>query len=274
VHMGDVRAEPDFIASFEGGWDAFAELDEVIWNPISRATVLRSQPRLDERVLDACSGDGATALPTAELVGPGGVVDAVDLAEPLVELIRERAGERMPQLRPHVGDVTAWPYTGYDLVQCVLGILFFEDPAAGTRHLVECVRPGGRAVFTVWATGALDRIGELLADALPADDERVPSFDDARRATIVGAETAGSFAHWLSERGLVDVRAEVVPRHLDLDPELAWRIVTGTGFRAFIGGLDEEAQGEVRRRIAAGLANGAGTVDMTTLIAVGHRPQE
>lgn len=272
--MGDVRAEPDFITSFRGGWEAFAELDEVIWNPISRATVLRSQPRFDERVLDACAGDGASAVPTAELVGPGGVVDAVDLAEPLVEMMRERAGERMPQLRPQVGDVTTWPYTGYDLVQCVLGILFFEDPAAGTRHLVECVRPGGRAVFTVWATGAMDRIGDLLAEALPPDDERVPSFDDARRATIVGADTAGNFAHWLTERGLAEVRAEVVPRHLDLDPELAWRLVLGTGFRAFIGGLDDESREAVRERYVAGLSRGPATVDLTTLIAVGHRPAD
>ena len=62
--MGDVEA------------GAFAELDEVLWDPIGRATVLRSNPRFDERVLDACARDGATALPTAELVGPGGVGDA------------------------------------------------------------------------------------------------------------------------------------------------------------------------------------------------------
>lgn len=273
--MGDVRAKPDFIASSEDARDAFAELDEVLWDPISRATVLRSQPRFDERVLDACAGDGASALPTAELVGPGGVVDAVDLAEPLVELLRERAGERMPQLRPHVADATMWPYTGYDLVQCVLGLLYFDDPAAGTRHLVECVRPGGRAAFTVWGPGALDPVGELLAESLPADDDRVPEFDDSRRATIIGAETAGSFAHWLAERGLVDVRAEVVPRHLGLTPELAWRLVVGTGLRAFVAALDDETRDEVRERFLAALeARGTTSVDVTTLIATGHRPPE
>ncbi|MGR2752751.1 class I SAM-dependent methyltransferase [Agromyces arachidis] len=271
--MGDVRSEPDFIASFEGGWEAFADLDEIVWNPISRATVLRSQPRFGERVLDACAGAGASALPTAELVGTGGVVDAVDLAEPLVDLMRERAGERMPQLRPHVADATTWPYTGYDLVQCVLGILFFDDPAAGTRHLVECVRPGGRAAITVWGAGAFDRIAELLAAALP-DDDRVPSVDDSRRATIVGAETAGSFAHWLTERGLVDVRAQVVPRHLELDPELAWRLVAGTGFRAFLRELDDDEREGVRERLTAGLAQGGSTVDLTTFVGVGHRPEE
>lgn len=275
MHMGDVRAKPDFIASFEDAGAAYAELDEVLWDPISRATVLRSQPRFDERVLDACAGDGASALPTAELVGPGGVVDAVDLAEALVEIMRERAGERMPQLRPHVGDATTWPYTGYDLVQCVLGILYFDDPAESTEHLVQCVRPGGRAVFAVWGSGALDVVGDLLSGALPADDDRVPEFDDSRRASIVGAETAGSFARWLSERGLVDVRAEVVPRHLDLTPELAWRLVTGTGFRAFVAGLDDEARDGVRERYLAALeASGTTSVDVTTLIAVGQRPVE
>jgi len=293
--MGDRKTEPDReVASSEpepepehgsgagaGAGDpaiAFAELDEALWDPTSRALVLRSRPRFDERVLDACSGDGASALPTAELVGPGGVVDAVDLAEPLVELAREEAGERMPQLRLHVGDATTWPYTGYDLVQCVLGIPLFDDVEAGTRHLVECVRPGGRAAFAVWARGALDPLPELLAGALPADapsadDPGAPDRSTVAPLTIAEADTAGMFAHWLAGIGLVEVRAEAVVRHLDLTGELAWALVVSTGLRSSLGDLDDETLDGVRERFLAGLeAREVATVDITTLIAVGRRP--
>ena len=269
--MGDTIEVPDFAEGFAAAAASFAEIDDALWNPISTAAVLRSQPQFDERVLDACSGDGASAVPTAELVGTGGLVDAVDFAEGLVELARERAGDRMPQLRFHVADVTTWETTGYDLVQCVLGILFFDDLEAGTRHLIERARPGGRVAITVWAAGAMEPLGEVLTSALPEGAASV--LGDLRSPAIDVASTAGSLAHWLTGLGLVQVRADAVRRRLDLTPELAWGLVEGTGLRLALGDLDDEAVAGVRERYLAALEErGVETVDVTTLIAVGRRP--
>jgi|GEM_PF-435058 len=272
--MGEAGVEPDYAAAFADAAAAFTELDEVLWDPISRATVLRAAPRFDERVLDACAGAGASALPTAELVGPGGLVDAVDLSDRMLATLRERAGARMPWLRVHEADATTWPYTGYDLVQCVLGVFFFEDVAAGVEHLVQCARPGGRVALTVWADGAFEPIPELLASALPQDDDRVPRLDEDDAPAMPGAGTAGGLAHWLVERGLVDVRAEAVPRHLDLTPEVSWALVVGTGMRAMLGDLDDEAVEQVRERYLAAIEEqGVASVDITTLIGIGRRPE-
>jgi SAM-dependent methyltransferase len=270
--MGDTTTVPDFAGEFADRADSFAQLDDALWNPISTAAVSRSHPRFDERVLDACCGDGASALPTAELVGHGGVVDAVDRAEPMVELARERAGGRMPQLHLHVADVTEWEPTGYDLVQCVLGIQFFPDVEADTRRLIERARPGGRVAITVWARDAIEPLPELLVGALP--DDAVVDVDALTRPAIDGADTAGTLAHWLAELGLVDMRAEAVQRHLDLAPEFAWQLVLGTGLRAAVDGLGEPELAGVRERYLAAIAErGVETVDVTTLIAVGRRPE-
>jgi 2-polyprenyl-3-methyl-5-hydroxy-6-metoxy-1,4-benzoquinol methylase len=43
------------------------------------------------KILDAACGTGASALPAAETVGPGGEVIAVDLAEKLLSLGRTKA---------------------------------------------------------------------------------------------------------------------------------------------------------------------------------------
>ena len=284
--MGDTTTVPDFAGEFADAAESFAELDGVLWDPISTATVARSRPEFDERVLDACCGDGASALPTAELVGVGGLVDAVDLAEPMIERVRARAGDRMPQLHAHVGDVTQWEPTGYDLVQCVLGIFFFPDVEAGTRHLIERARPGGRVVFTVWARGAIEPLPELLVAALPEaaqpdaaqpdaaqPDAAQPDLDELTRPAMEAADTAGTLAHWLTELGLEQVRAESVQRHLDLTPELAWLLVRGTGLRAVVSDLDEEALAGVRERYLAAIAERElRSIDVTTLIAVGRRP--
>ncbi|MDR6906298.1 SAM-dependent methyltransferase [Agromyces sp. 3263] len=295
--MGDTTTVPDFAEESVDAAASSAELDGVLWDPISTAAVSRSHPRFDERVLDACCGDGASALPTAELVGIGGLVDAVDDDASRVALARERAGERMPQLRLHVDDVTAWEPTGYDLVQCVLGLERFAELDAATRHLIERARPGGRVAITAWAKGALEPLPELVAAALseehgaeagdrgdgetddhtgdPGDPgDHDPGDDEPGDHATAIPDTAGTLAHWLTELGLVGVRADAVQRHVDLTPDLAWRLVQGTGMRAMLSGLDEEARADVRERFLAAIAeDDVQRVDLATLIAVGHRPE-
>ncbi|HEY6801727.1 MAG TPA: hypothetical protein VI121_13850, partial [Agromyces sp.] len=113
---------------------------------------------------------------------------------------------------------------------------------------------------------------ELLLAALP--DDAASGLEELSKLAIEVADTPGSLAHWLSELGLVDVRAEAVRRHLDLTPDLAWQLVLGTGLRAIVSGLDDEALEAVRERYLAALAaRDLASVDVTTLIAVGRRPQ-
>ena len=270
--MGDTTSEPDFVGGFAPAATSFADLDELIWNPISTAAVARAHPRFDELVLDACARDGASALPTAELVGIGGLVDAVDPSAELIEIARERAGERMPQLQLHVADASTWETTGYDLVQCVLGVTSFPDLDAGTRHLIERARPGGRVAITAWGPRAFEPLQELLAavvpDDEPGDDEPRPP---ANEADVL--HSPGSLAHWLTGLGLVAVRAETVQRHLDVTDELAWALVLGTRLRDTLGDPDDDELAAVRERFLAALADrGATSVDLTTLIGVGQRP--
>lgn len=184
--MGETTSEPDSGQRPAPAAASVTDLDDLIWNPISTATMARAHPQFDELVLDAYAGDGASALPTAELVGIGGLVDAIDPSAELIEIARERAGERMPQLRLHVADPATWEMTGYDLVQCVLGVTSFEDLDAGVRHLIERARPGGRMAITVWAPGALEPLQELLAAALPGAD----TADDADASDEASGETS------------------------------------------------------------------------------------
>jgi SAM-dependent methyltransferase len=284
--MGDTTTVPDSAGEFTESAASVAGLDEVLWDTISTAVLLRSHPQFDERVLDAYARDGASALPTAELVGIGGLVDAVEPMASLVELARERAGERMPQLQLHVADPAGWAPDGYDLVQCVLGIAAFDDVTAGMRHLVDRAQPGGRVVIAVWARDALDPLPGLLAAAAggsaaagESDEEPEEGADEESDGaaepphTVVAADTAGSLAHWLTELGLVDVRAEAVQRHVDLTPEVAWLLVQGTGLHGLVDGLDESELDTVRERYLRAIADAdVHAVDATTIIAVGRRP--
>ena len=70
------------------------------------------------------------------------------------------------------------------------------------------------------------------------------------------------------------MRAESVQRHLDLTPDLAWSLVLGTGLGAAVADLDDAELDGVRKAFLTALAErNVRSVDVTTLIAVGRRPE-
>lgn len=74
----------------EKAYNAAAELFDAeplaFWNRHGRRTIERMSLRRGAHVLDVCCGTGASALPAAQAVGPGGKVIAVDLAGELLKL--------------------------------------------------------------------------------------------------------------------------------------------------------------------------------------------
>lgn len=267
--MADTN-RPDTRAGFDAAAADFTALGRHLWHPIGQATVALAGPRAGDRVLDACCGTGASALPAAQLVGPDGAVDAVDMSGPMVgELRRFAAG--IPQLTAHQGDVTTWPGDGYDVVQCVLGIFFFPDMTAGTEHLVRRARPGGRVALTIWRAGAMELAGRHLRRAVAAATGGEPPGERSRHL-LDDISRPGSYADWLAGRGLSDVDVAVHELALPMTPEIAWLVVIGSGYRSALTKLDDATVADVRERYLASLReDGITELDATTLIGTGRR---
>jgi ubiquinone/menaquinone biosynthesis C-methylase UbiE len=82
------------------------------------------------QVLDACCGSGASAIPSAETVGPNGFVLGVDLAEYLLELARRKVEQRgLSNVEFRAVDLLdlGLPESSFDAVVCVFGIFFVPD---------------------------------------------------------------------------------------------------------------------------------------------------
>jgi ubiquinone/menaquinone biosynthesis C-methylase UbiE len=143
---------------FSAGAEEFHSWSRVLWDPVGGATADVAALTGGESVLDACCGAGASALPAARAVGAAGRVDAVDLADGLLAIGERRAREEgLANIRFHRHEVTSWsvPGSGYDVVQCGLGVFFFPDMDRDSAALTRMLRPGGRFVVTVWEKGAL-----------------------------------------------------------------------------------------------------------------------
>jgi trans-aconitate methyltransferase len=258
-------------SAFDAAAADFTALGEYLWTPIGVATVTAAGVRPGDRVLDACCGTGASAIPAARLAGANGTVDAADLSGPMVEELRRLSAD-LPQLHAHQGDITTWDTDGYDVVQCALGIFFFPDMTAGTDHLISLARPGGRVALTIWRGDAMAAAGRHLGlavakatDTAPAK-EREPSLFDR-------INQADTYAAWLSERDLTDVTVTTHELRLTMTPEVAWLVITGSGYRGALTKLDPRTVDTVRENYLASLAaEGITELDATTLIGTGTKP--
>lgn len=257
--------------AFDAAAANFTALGKYLWDPIGAATAAVADPKPGQRVLDACCGAGASAIPAARQVGLHGAVDAVDISASMIAELRRQAAD-LPQLHAHQTDVTEWDPSGYDIVQSALGIFFLPDMAADTRQLIGKARPGGRAVFTIWRGHAMAAAGRHLglavAEATETDppSEREPHLFDR-------INQPDAFAEWLAGLGLADV--DVVERDMSLPatPDVAWLVVIGSGFRGMLGDLAPDTVQRVRELYLARLREaGVDTLDASTIVGAGTTP--
>ncbi len=253
---------------FSAGSEEFHRWSPLLWDPVGEATVAMAAPGPGERVLDACCGAGASALPAARAVGPAGSVDGVDLSGALLDIATDRARrEGLGNVRFHRHDITAWPApdAGYDLVQCALGVFFLPDMDRDTAALARLLRPGGRLAVTVWERGALAGWWQALRGAVETQRAWPDSRQTAQRARI---DTAGTLTAWLQGLGLTAVHVEPRRPAVPLTPGTAWDLVVGSGTRALLQGLDPAAVESLRTEFTARLTAASVTdLDVRVLTA-------
>jgi SAM-dependent methyltransferase len=107
-----------------------------------------------ESVLEIGCGTGAVTLPLAQAVGDQGRVVAIDIAEPMLDVARQRAGESgMHNITLLLGDAQVMPLerATFDIATSRMGVMFFADPVAAFRNIGTALKPGGRLVFACWA---------------------------------------------------------------------------------------------------------------------------
>jgi SAM-dependent methyltransferase len=136
-------------------WVSRAEIQEARNIEVARLLLAQIRAVPGERVLDVGCGPGATALPLAAAVGPGGQVTGIDISEPMLGLLRRRIAEQSISNLPTLladAQTYAFPPASFDVVTSRFGVMFFADPAAAFRNLAGALRPGGRLAMAVWSS--------------------------------------------------------------------------------------------------------------------------
>jgi len=204
------------------------------WNYFGRKTIELLWLQNGSRVLDACCGAGASALPAAEFVGRKGKVIGVDVAQALLELARAKAAQRrLGNTRFELGDLLSlrFPNESFDAAICVFGIFFVPDMAAAVQELWRCVRPGGQLAVTTWGPNLFE----------PANSAFWTSIKNVRADLYKGfnpwdrINDPASLMTILMEAGVESAKiADENRLHPISSVEDWWTIVLGSGYRGTI----------------------------------------
>ena len=138
-------------------WVARAGLQEARNIEVADLLQQAAAPRPGERILDIGCGTGATAVPFAAAVAPGGHVTGIDISEPMLAQARQNiaaAGAGNITLIQADAQVHRFAPPGFDLLISRFGVMFFGDPVAAFTNLHAALRVGGRLCIAVWASMA------------------------------------------------------------------------------------------------------------------------
>lgn len=126
--------------------------------PLTDRFGLRSIGLLDEqagqRVLEIAQGPGALIPEHAKRLGPTGQLTCFDQSDAMLELARGRAvkaGMTNAEFIQGDAEVLAGVKDGYyDRVLMVFGMMYLPNPEKALGLIRTKIKPGGRAVVTVW----------------------------------------------------------------------------------------------------------------------------
>ena len=233
--------------TYNAASDYFDHPANTFWERYGRRTVERLRLAPGARVLDVCCGSGASAIPAAEIVGPGGSVVGVDLAEKLLELARAKAKHLgLNNMQFQSGDMTnlAFETKTFDAVICVFGIFFVPDMDVALRELKRVLRTGGTLAITTLGPRLFEPLNTVFWNSVrevrpdlhkgfnPWD--RISEPDDMHSLLTAAGFTKSEV---VAETGSQPVNS----------PEDWWAMVLGSGYRGTVDQLSAEDRERLRR---------------------------
>ncbi len=215
-------------------------------------------PRPGERVLDIGCGFGDTTQRIAELVGSGGSVLGVDVAERFIEVARAEAEEAgAANMEFTVADVEATEFDDrFDYAFSRFGTMFFANPVAAMRNVRKSLVPGGRLCIVVWRR-KLDN--EWMHRAERVVEEYVEEPEESDEPTCgpgpFSMADADTTSHILLNAGFEDIalRRCDIPIEIGVDLDQAVEFATALGPAGEVIRLAGEDAERIRPQIEAAL---------------------
>jgi ubiquinone/menaquinone biosynthesis C-methylase UbiE len=259
--------------TYNSAADHFDDAPLAFWDVTGRRTVERLKLKPGSTVLDVGCGTGASALPAAEAVGPGGKVTGVDLAEKLLEQARAKAAQRhLQNVTFLLGDMTnlGFPDNHFDAIISVFSIFFVSDMEALIRELWRMVKPGGKLAITTWGPQIFEPVYTVWREAVRRErPDLYSAFNPWDRIT-----SPEQLRQVMQSGGVGNT--EIVPTSGSQSlqsPEDWWTIVLGSGLRGTVDAMDGAAATRIYDQ-TVGWVRGNGIKSIQTNVIFATAPKD
>ena len=271
--MPEDEAQARAARTYNAAADAYDDPANSFWERFGRRTIERMRLPEGAAVLDACCGSGASALAAASIVGPGGIVIGVDLAERLLMRARAKAQALgLGNIQFCLGDMLAPPTGGqqFDAVVCVFGIFFVPDMPRALKGLWEQLRPGGQLAITTWGPRFFEPATSAFWNSIR--DERPDLYRNFNPWDLIC--DAQSLSALFTAAGIAaPLIAAESGRHPIPSPEAWWAAVLGSGYRGTVDQLDAAAVRRVREANFEFIrSSGTTAVEANVVYALARKP--
>src|SRR5262245_25986053 len=214
MQTADIRKQWEDAAPGCARWEAAI----TPWmEPATQVMLSMASVTTGTRVLDLACGAGSQTLRAAQRVGAQGQVVASDIAETMLQHVRENAhAAGLANVTTLAGaaedlDVAS---ESFDAVICRLGLMLFVAPARALAAVRRVLRPGGKVAVVVFTTPAANRFMAQPMQILLRHADKTPPAPG--QAGIFALGMPGVLDRLLVESGFVDIeqRTVVVPLRL------------------------------------------------------------
>ena len=204
------------------------------------------QPKRGDKVLDLATGTGMAAIAIAQMLGPAGRVQAIDLSDKMLDKALQnihKAGLSNIDLHTMDAEQLEFKSQYFDAASCAFGLFFLPDMLKGAKEVLRVLKPGGRFIYTTFAQQAFSPLVDLFREHIIEFGVKFPT-DGWRRlvdeqACLDLLQAAGFEQTRINKRQL----GYHLAHHLDW-----WEILYNSGFRGMLEQLDPQQLGEFRQR--------------------------
>lgn len=232
------------------------------------------QLKRGQKVLDVATGTGAALIAAAQMVSPQGRVQAIDLAENMLD--RAEHNLRMNGLNNvdfHVMDATKLDFKSnyFDAVICSFGLFFLPDMLGALKEWYRVLKPSGRLLFTSFTANAFQPMAKTFVEDVEASGVMIEDPGWQR----LNCEDA--CRDILKQAGFDNIQLlqEQLGYHLN-DEKGWWDIVLNSGMRQVYNKLPtvqrDDFQAQHLEKIAALKTDKGLWLDVEVLFSSGQRP--